>query len=81
MQSSMTELKSVFVEALGIPADLVTEDLAYNSHPRWDSTAHLQLVMALEARYGCTLETEDMLDMSSVARAAEILSKYGVVCA
>ena len=71
-------MKNVFIGALGIPAELVTEDLAYNSHPRWDSTAHLQLVMALEEKYGCTLETEDMLDMNSVARAAEILRKYGV---
>lgn len=76
--SSKAELKNIFVKALGIPLELVIDDLAYNSHPRWDSTAHLQLVMALENHFDFTLEMDDMLDMSSVAKAAEILEKYGV---
>ncbi len=78
MKAENQILNTLFTQSLGIPSDLVTEDLAYNSLPQWDSTAHLQLVMALENHFGITLETEDMLDMSSVAKARSILEKYGV---
>lgn len=79
MSHSEFELKQLFSSTLGIPSELVTDELAYNADPRWDSTAHLQLVMAIENTFGITLEMDDMLDMSSVAKAAEILKKYGVV--
>lgn len=81
MQAKRSDLYQTFSEALGIPLEEVGETLAYNAHPRWDSTAHLQLVMALEARFECAFDMDDMLDMSSVAKAAKILEKLGVTWA
>jgi hypothetical protein len=36
------------------------------------------LVAALEETYEIMLETDDIIDMSSVAKAKQILAKYGV---
>jgi hypothetical protein len=36
------------------------------------------LVAELESRFGIMLETDDMIDMSSYAKALEILQRYGV---
>lgn len=69
-------LRDVFSQALGIDAARVVDGLEFNSIPEWDSTAHMALVAALEENYDIMLETEDILDMSSVARAREILAKY-----
>lgn len=69
----------MFSTALGIPLEAIGDDLTFNQHPRWDSTAHLQLVMALEGAFGFTMEMDDMLDMSSFLRAEQILMKYGIV--
>jgi acyl carrier protein len=71
-------LRDVFSQALGIDAALVVDSLEFNSIEEWDSTAHMALVAALEENYDIMLETEDVLDMSSVARAREILAKYNL---
>jgi acyl carrier protein len=67
-----------FVDALGISEETVADDLEYNSIPQWDSVAHMQLVAALEEAFDIMLDTDDIIDMSSVAKAREILKKYNV---
>jgi acyl carrier protein len=71
-------IESVFAETLGIAPSLVSDALAYNSIKEWDSIAHMALITALEDNYGIMIETEDVIDMSSVAKARQILAKYGV---
>jgi acyl carrier protein len=38
----------------------------------------MALIAAIEETYGIMLETEDVIDMSSVAKAKEILAKYNI---
>lgn len=71
-------LVQAFSEALAIPAERVTDDLAYNSIREWDSTAHMVLVAELERVFDILLDTDDIIDMSSVAEARRILQKYDV---
>jgi len=71
-------LEQVFAEALGIDIGSVSDELAYNSIPQWDSVAHMGLIAHFENQYGVLLDTDDIIDMSSVAKAREILAKYGV---
>lgn len=73
-----TALEQVFADALGIDAGTVSDQLTYNSIPQWDSVAHMGLIAQLEGCYGVLLDTDDIIDMSSVAKAREILAKYGV---
>jgi acyl carrier protein len=79
MEKTMTKpIEAVFSEALGIDPSRVSNTLTYNSIKEWDSVAHMALIAALEENYGIMIETDDVIDMSSVAKAKEILSKYGV---
>jgi len=71
-------LVQCFVEALGVQAAVVVDSLKYNSIPQWDSVAHMTLIAMLEEKFDLMLDTDDIIDMSSVAKAKEILSKYGV---
>ena len=73
------KLKMSFVEALGIDADQTDwANLAYRGIPEWDSVAHMQLIGEIEDAFDIMLETDDVIDMSSYAKAIEILGKYGV---
>lgn len=65
-------------EAIGIESGSVTDELTYNNIPEWDSIAHMVLVTALETEFDIMLDTDDIIDMSSVAKVKEILFKYGV---
>jgi len=71
-------LYEIFSSSLGISLKSVADDLQYNGIPEWDSVAHMALVAELETKFGIMLDTGDIIDMSSVAKAREILAKYGV---
>lgn len=72
------KLNTAFVEALQIDAVRVVDGLEYNSIKEWDSVAHMTLVAALEEQFDIMLDTDDIIDMSSVLKAKEILGKYDV---
>ncbi|ETA50612.1 acyl carrier protein [Ponticoccus alexandrii] len=71
-------LTAAFVEALQIDASRVVDGLEFNSIKEWDSVAHMTLVAALEEQFDIMLDTDDIIDLSSVAKAREILGKYDV---
>lgn len=73
------KLKEIFANTLEIDIATVTDDLAYNSIPQWDSISHMALIAAIDESFDTMLETDDVIDMSSFGKAKEILAKYGVV--
>jgi acyl carrier protein len=73
------KLKKAFAAGLGISVDSVSDTLAYQSIKQWDSIAHMALVAALETDFNVMLDTDQILDLSSVAKAREILALHGVV--
>jgi acyl carrier protein len=72
------KLVQSFVTALNIKAEQVTDSLTYNEISEWDSTAHMILIAELEDQFDIMLDTDDIIDMSSVAQAKKIMSKYDV---
>ena len=72
-------VRQAFSEALGIPADQVSDELSYDSIPEWDSVSHMSLIAMLEDKFNVLLETNDILEMSSVRAAKEILGRLGVL--
>ena len=71
-------LFNVFSRSLGISQENIVDELEYNSIQQWDSTAHMALVAQLEAEFGIMLDIDDIIDMSSVGKCKEILTKYHV---
>lgn len=78
--SNKANLYQAFATSLNIDLDNVTDELTYNTIPEWDSTAHMMLVAEIEAVFDVMLDTDDIIDMSSVAKSMEILRKYGITC-
>ncbi|MEF8728407.1 MAG: acyl carrier protein [Accumulibacter sp.] len=70
------KLRDVFAESLGIAASSVDDGLAYAKIPQWDSVAHMSLIAAIEMAFDIMIETEDVIDMSSFAKAKEIVNKH-----
>jgi len=77
MQNS-DKLYATFSQALGISLNHINDELKYNSIPEWDSVAHMALIAEIETTFDIMLDTDDIIDMSSVSKAKEILSKYEV---
>lgn len=72
------KLRSIFAETLGIEQSAVTDNLTYNSSPVWDSIAHMALISEIDDQFDTMLDTDDVLDMSTFAKAKEILTKYDI---
>jgi acyl carrier protein len=76
--NNTNKLIKVFTDSLGIKEEAITDDLQYNSIPEWDSVAHMSLIAELEEAFDIMLDTDDIIDMSSLSKAKEILAKYDV---
>ncbi len=72
------KLYQSFANALNIEISQIQDDLAYQSIPEWDSISHMILISQLEEDFDVSIDTEDVIDMSSVEKAQEILAKLGV---
>lgn len=72
------KLKVSFSEALGLNVDDINDALSYQSIPEWDSISHMILISQLEEDFDISLETDDVIEMSSVKKAKDILAKYDV---
>ena len=66
-----------FSRVLGLQAERITDDLRYATIPEWDSIAHMSVIAALEDAFGIMIDMDDVIDMSSVGKAREILRKHG----
>ena len=76
--SNEEKLQRAIVEGLQIRPDAISDDLAYSEAKEWDSVAHMTLVAAIEEEFDIMLDTDDIVDMSSVGKIKEILAKYNV---
>jgi acyl carrier protein len=73
-----TKFRQAFATSLDISIDQVTDQLSYNTIPEWDSTAHMILIAELENQFSIMLDTDDIIDLSSVLKAKQILKKYDI---
>lgn len=73
------KLQDSFIRVLDLEPAQVNDDLKYQGVPQWDSIAHMDLIDDLENAFGVSFETEQILGMSSYARAREILQQdFGI---
>ncbi len=47
-------ITALVAETLAVPEYQITEELAYGELPEWDSLGHMNIMMALEDKYGIT---------------------------
>ena len=74
--SNDQKYKSIFIKSLGINDSSFNEEIKYNEIPggfyrSYDSN------VGLEEEFGITLETDDIVDFSSL-KGKEILGKYKI---
>lgn len=74
----MNRLVDCFVHTFAIEKEEVTLKLAYQSIPQWDSVGHMTLIAEIENVFDVTLDTDDIIGMSDVSKAVEIMKKHGV---
>lgn len=67
------ELREVLTNVLEV--DSISDSDSAKTIGAWDSVRHLNLVMALEERFGCTFDIEEIPELTSVRAIEEALRK------
>jgi hypothetical protein len=76
--SNLDRLRDAFRTGLMLPADYAVDALEYRGVEQWDSLAHLTLVAEIENAFGVSINTDDVIDLDSFAKAVEILQTHDV---
>lgn len=67
MQNNLfPELAELVSRSLGVSLDLIKQDFAYGDVPEWDSMGHMNLMMALEEKYGIQVSADTITNLVSI---------------
>ena len=76
-QQLRSAIVAVVSGVLGLPAEEVAQGVSPDAVERWDSEKHVELVVALEDRFGCMFDAEEVPELTSLERMEEILTRHG----
>ena len=76
-QQLRTDIIAVVSGVLGLPADEVARGVSPDAVERWDSEKHVELVVALEDRFNCMFEADEVPELTSLERMEEIIARHG----
>lgn len=68
------DLRQLLAEVFETTPDKIRETDSQATLPMWDSLRHLQLVMALEQRFGIQIDTEQIAQLKTVADIARVVA-------
>ncbi len=75
--TNLEKYDNVFMECLDVEKDQLAS-LEYQSVQSWDSVGHMDLVAELEDAFDISLETDDIINLSSYEKGKEILKNYDI---
>ena len=65
--STFEQVRGIASDVFGVPADTITAESSPQSIESWDSMQHLNLVLAIEERFGVLFEPEEMKNIGAAA--------------
>jgi acyl carrier protein len=73
--STFDQVRDIASDIFGIPADKITADSSTETLENWDSMQHLNLVLAVEEKFGVQLEPEDIEQMKNIGAVAALVER------
>lgn len=71
------DVTQIVADVLGIAPSSLTLASSSDAFPAWDSVHHLNIMMALEERFGIAIEPEDIERMRTVGAIVAVVEKHG----
>ena len=69
----LDQVRGVASDLFSIPVDRIKAESSPETIDTWDSTQHLNFVLALEEKFGLQLSPEEMEQMRTVGEAAKVV--------
>ena len=77
--SNLDKYQNVFIDTFSIDVKKTKiKNLKYQDIQEWDSIGHMTLISNLEEKFKISIDTDDIVDLSSFTTGIKILEKYKV---
>ena len=73
--SIFEQVRGIASDILGVQSDKITAESSPETMENWDSIQHLNLVLAIEEKFGVQLAPEEMEQMKNVGLLATLVEK------
>ena len=73
--STLQQVRSIASDIFGVPADKISAESTPETIETWDSMQHLNLVLAIEEKFGVQLEPEAIEQMKSIGAVAALVER------
>jgi acyl carrier protein len=73
------KIQAALVEALRVPPELVTPELAFGDLPQWDSMGHMEVMMVLEQYFGIEINNDTIAGLTSVPIIRQHIVEMGLL--
>jgi len=70
-------VQAALAEALNVPVDQITPELAFGDLPQWDSMGHMEVMMRLEERFGIEINADTITALTSVPAITAHIAAMG----
>lgn len=74
-----TSMREIVASILGVSPNEIQESSSPRDFAQWDSAAHIEIMLSVEAEYGVRFTPEEMLEGLSVAALEEVLRQKGAL--
>lgn len=71
--SLVARVQALLAEAIQVPPELVTPDLAFGDLPQWDSLGHMEVMLRLEEQFGVVIDTDTIARLISIPEICKYL--------
>ena len=71
------DIITVFAQVFGRAPEQFGDDTAPATVEGWDSVRHVELVVALEERFNCLFDPDEVPELTSLTRIEDILKRHG----
>lgn len=76
-QHLSNRIQELLAEAIHVPPEMVTGDMAFGDIPQWDSLGHMEVMLKLEEEYGVQIDTDAIAQLVSVPEICRFLEENG----
>lgn len=76
-QNLTFQIQSLLADAIQVPLEMVTPDLAFGDLPQWDSLGHMEVMLKLEEQFGVAIDADRIARLISIPEICRFLQEDG----
>jgi acyl carrier protein len=73
--SAFEQVRAIASDVFGVPVDRLSAGSSPESVENWDSMQHLNLVLAIEEKFGIQLDPDEIEQMKNIGAVAALVDK------